>query len=658
MAGHSRDDSMAGLHQIEADIQLCERFLSMDTRDSQDQAAGRHGAEVRSDQRGEGEREQSGAKGTAGGGSSSNMSQQRRKEILDRLLSERHASKNPSASIGYAQIPSIPLSEGGWGGTYGKQQTAPTTKPDAGSAGGGSSDSGGETREKLIQRLIAEKRARESRSRPDGPETQGNREQETNSASLTMLASRDRAVRQAWSSKPLSQGCSSPDTDSLDSEALKSGNAVGGAQQHYNDEHADKAAQRRPRPASAPRQRMTANGRLVGGQDSIDSEGSTSYRERATGNTGARPHTGSRQARSDKEARSDSVPKDRPSSKDWAAYAQGGSKVTRPRSPNLSRMPNMHSREQIELEHQEEMRQRLTFKPNIASAKYDDGQRKFSGERVHYLAQSKKAVWEARERAKLQRQEDEHRLSCSFKPKMMTGRNERSGASPSKVPVEVRLLNTASNKQALRQRAKRHLEEQELIKTCNGNSFRPMINQASRLLDKSTRPLHERVGQVQRERQQKLHEAKRKLEAENKDLTFRPAINDKSLRLAQRVASEMRLSGDLSDRLLAQHHLSVHKRLSKVAAMEHERAAQEPFHPHMNRNSEKILEHSDKFAGKDFYDRQASLVQRKLDAANAHQLRFLSPAPPRGRLVAPSVPNSWLQLVCALDMQHERARVK
>ena len=77
----------------------------------------------------------------------------------------------------------------------------------------------------------------------------------------------------------------------------------------------------------------------------------------------------------------------------------------------------------------------------------------------------------------------------------MTKGNSR-GASPSKVPVEVRLLNMAHNKQALRQRAKRHLEEQELIRTCNGNSFRPKINEASRLLDRSTVPLHERIGQV------------------------------------------------------------------------------------------------------------------------------------------------------------------
>jgi hypothetical protein len=43
---------------------------------------------------------------------------------------------------------------------------------------------------------------------------------------------------------------------------------------------------------------------------------------------------------------------------------------------------------------------------------------------------------------------------------------------------------------------------------------------------------------LQRERQQKLQEAKLKLEAENLDLTFKPEMNDKSLRLAARIAAE------------------------------------------------------------------------------------------------------------------------
>ena len=105
-----------------------------------------------------------------------------------------------------------------------------------------------------------------------------------------------------------------------------------------------------------------------------------------------------------------------------------------------------------------------------------------------------------------------------------------------------------------------------------------------------------------------------KLEAQNADLTFKPAINDKSLRIAERVYSEMRVSGDLAERLQAQQHMSVDKRLRKQAAIDMERAQNQSFQPQINKNSEKILEHSEKFAGKDFFDRQAETLERKLRA--------------------------------------------
>ena len=80
------------------------------------------------------------------------------------------------------------------------------------------------------------------------------------------------------------------------------------------------------------------------------------------------------------------------------------------------------------------------------------------------------------------------------------------------------------------------------------------------------------------------------MESENSDLTFKPAINDKSIRLAERVAAEYAdASGDLLGRLEAQHQMSVHKRLSKVAAIEDERAQNERFQPEINRNNSLLL---------------------------------------------------------------------
>ena len=568
MAGSSRDDSMAGLHQIEADIMLCERFLNMDARESQEAsgAAGTGGG-------GRGGDSDRGPAASAGGpkpADGSKLSQQRRKEILDRLLAERSASKKGATASASQARP----------GPSGRREAGPA---------------GGETREQLVQRLIAEKRMREARD--EGGEAQ-QRAYGAAAPAAKHAAADPRSVRHAWAE-------SSPDTDSLDNDprmGLRSGKDVQKGVQYHTDTQSA-AAQRRPRPASAPRQRMTSDGRVLGAQDSNDSSDTASNRGRTPRDGSSRPQS----------ARSGSVPRERPG-------------VTRPRSPNFSKAPNMHSKDRITRQMEAEMREQLTFKPQISQNPQREGEARYSGERVEYLAQSKKAVWEARERAKLQREEEEQKNMCSFKPKIAA----KSRASPSKVPVEVRLLHTANNKQALRQRAKRHLEEQELISTCNGNTFRPKINEASRLLDRNSRPLHERVGQVQRDRQQKRHEAKLKLE-QDADLTFKPAINDKSLRIAERVYSEMRVSGDLTERLLAQQHMSMDKRLSKLAAIEQERQQHERFQPQINRNSEKILEHSEKFAGKDFFDRQAETLERKMLLAHKSSLEEHSFKPEIGK---------------------------
>ena len=76
---------MTGLHQIEADIQLCEQFLKMDGGDvpKTAEASGSSAPLVSA----------AAEPATTSGGATASMSQQRRKEILDRLLAERKATK-------------------------------------------------------------------------------------------------------------------------------------------------------------------------------------------------------------------------------------------------------------------------------------------------------------------------------------------------------------------------------------------------------------------------------------------------------------------------------------------------------------------------------------------------------------------------------------
>ena len=99
-------------------------------------------------------------------------------------------------------------------------------------------------------------------------------------------------------------------------------------------------------------------------------------------------------------------------------------KVTRPKSPNLSKPPNKYAKALLSAQAEAEQREQLTFKPKISQYKPTDGQRgdaklhATGDERVDFLAQSKRAMWEARERAKLQREEDEQQRLCSFKPQL------------------------------------------------------------------------------------------------------------------------------------------------------------------------------------------------------------------------------------------------
>lgn len=421
---------MEGLNAIEADIQLCERFLDMDARNSK-QASNRAGSASvgpRSEAR-ESSIPVASLASSSAPGSSSNMSQQRRKEILDRLLAERSASKKMAASSansnGHSKAALPGVSLGG---------PTEVEKPGNRNDEGGSGKVGNETRDELIQRLIKEKREREARSQQGESGVQS-------ALQSTNQACKDQAgpnLRKAWADLSQTVGRRSPDTDSLDNEVLISGKGEVGAQFCTN------AARRRPRPptstatrpASAPRQRMTVDGRLVSGLDVMDANSI------ANRDFDAREIQIPARPQSAREATARSLRRDRP--------VTAAAKHTRPMSPNLSKSADMHSKERNSRQMEQDMRQHLPFNASLyehthgeGEGRYEgEGQRKFHGERVAYLAQSKKAIWEARERAKLQR-EEEQRRQCSFKPKLVA----RTGASPSKVPVEIRLLNTASNKQ-------------------------------------------------------------------------------------------------------------------------------------------------------------------------------------------------------------------
>ena len=91
-----------------------------------------------------------------------------------------------------------------------------------------------------------------------------------------------------------------------------------------------------------------------------------------------------------------------------------------------------------------------------------------------------------------------------------------------------RLHHEADNKIAVREKAKRALEEAEMSEY----SFTPCINPAShQLLQKSNRdhrPIHERVAEIQRKKKEDLQILRMESEQNDPNCTFTPQVNKSS----------------------------------------------------------------------------------------------------------------------------------
>nr|PNR47920.1 hypothetical protein PHYPA_012393 [Physcomitrium patens] len=119
--------------------------------------------------------------------------------------------------------------------------------------------------------------------------------------------------------------------------------------------------------------------------------------------------------------------------------------------------------------------------------------------------------------------EEEQMSECSFKPNV--GRRPSPG-SPLLVPIFDR-IGEMKQRIELRKRARKIIEKEEL-EQC---SFRPKINLTSVYLDKEAyQPIQERLQELLRKRHERIALA-RAQDAKEKGLTFKPAINRKSVRL-------------------------------------------------------------------------------------------------------------------------------
>ncbi|KAK9839459.1 hypothetical protein WJX81_003613 [Elliptochloris bilobata] len=143
--------------------------------------------------------------------------------------------------------------------------------------------------------------------------------------------------------------------------------------------------------------------------------------------------------------------------------------------------------------------------------------------RLARLAQPRTALWELCA-ARKREGNGEALRECSFAP--------RTGRAPAHcvggLPAPERLLHQHASKAQQWQRLRMEQEQREL----QGCTFAPRLT--ARAKEGAYTPLPQRVGELQRLKREKLLQAQLAAEERNAELTFSPAINGRSARIAER----------------------------------------------------------------------------------------------------------------------------
>ena len=223
------------------------------------------------------------------------------------------------------------------------------------------------------------------------------------------------------------------------------------------------------------------------------------------------------------------------------------------------------SREQLQEEATAQFKVQCAFKPSIitAAVNYDSNRDPARGSRIEEMHVLYKKSRDEREKRKKEHLQSELG-KCTFQPVItkMGVRATRSSPSaahfnavdylsggsgyvetperervPKGIPGSVSQTSTRLHREAEQRSAQqRWLEKQVEEARLAQFSFQPVINPAntSFLDDIDHRPIYERVGELQRERESRRRDLKQSHDDSLVDLTFTPQIDSKSRKIAQR----------------------------------------------------------------------------------------------------------------------------
>ena len=193
------------------------------------------------------------------------------------------------------------------------------------------------------------------------------------------------------------------------------------------------------------------------------------------------------------------------------------------------------------------------------------------------------------------------------------------------MPVEERLTLNAGQRYAVRERAKREIEDAEMRR----HSFRPSTNAVSEQIVKLSadhRPIYARADDVRRAKERRLREKKAALEKENPDLTFQPKISSTSASIAKGVFRENGIidTSDVVGRLAHEARILEDRKNSRRKAWEEQEAQRCRFKPKVSKVSQEIVKQHPEYQGrnKNFLARQRDFEKRKRERNSNRDASF------------------------------------
>jgi len=265
----------------------------------------------------------------------------------------------------------------------------------------------------------------------------------------------------------------------------------------------------------------------------------------------------------------------------------GGSTI--PRSPNKTL---------AQKQSQENLQPKFSFHPEINEMPkdiYREAGKKIEiskEEQWERLLKPKNDVIQQREQKKIEKETQEIQENCTFQPTINREYEISSSkyANAKSLTVTDRLYSDGMEKQKIKEMGK-HIRSDDSAEC----TFQPDVAKSVSYLKGekiSQRPLHERLGDIMKQKQEFLQRLRMEAETTNKDMVFQPSINEHT----QILADAKQQVRDVTERLMKDAADKVYKKMKQAEQYETQLTSTCTFKPNVHpisRSNDAILSNND-----------------------------------------------------------------